>query len=64
MDKKFNNAFREALRGFITEGKSVSVSGLGTFKPVHMKQHEAENEDGLKVLVPPMDTIEFTPEGN
>lgn len=63
MEKKFNNAFREALRSSITEGKSVSISSLGTFKPVHIKQHEAENEEGLKVLVPPRDTIEFTPEG-
>jgi nucleoid DNA-binding protein len=63
MDKEFNQVFREALRDLITEGKSVSVSGLGTFKPLHIKQHEAENDDNEKVLLPPKDTIEFIPEG-
>lgn len=63
MDKEFNQAFRETLRGLITEGKSVSITGLGTFRPLHIKQHEAENEDGDKVLMPPKDTVEFIPEG-
>jgi nucleoid DNA-binding protein len=63
MDKKFNESFREVLRSLVAEGKSVSISGLGTFKTVHEKQHEAENDEGRKVLMPPKDTIDFTPEG-
>jgi nucleoid DNA-binding protein len=62
MDKEFNQVFMEALRGLVTEGKSVAISGFGTFKPLHQKQYEAENEKGEKVLMPPKDTVEFIPE--
>lgn len=62
MTKDFLHAFGVVIRDQIIMKNSIEVSGLGTFKAVHQSQHQEKRADGVTVMMPPRDIIEFSPE--
>lgn len=62
MDKKFIKAFAEVIREQIARKDAVKLKGVGTFSYKHRKQFQQQYEDGRVVMMPPKDTIVFTPE--
>lgn len=57
----------EVIRAFIGElqlhlckGRSITILGFGTFKPVHRAERTGHNPStGEKVLIPAKDTVTF-----
>ncbi len=64
MDKEFLNAFSKVVRNQISTKNEVRLKGIGTFKSVHRSQRQQQYEDGRVVMLPPKDSIEFTPDSN
>lgn len=64
MDEEFINAFKEVVREQITQQSEVKLNGIGIFSYQHRKQFQQQHDDGRVVMVPPKDTIAFTPEKN
>lgn len=62
MTKDFLKAFGIVIRDQIIMKNSVEISGLGTFKSVHHNQTQEKRADGVTVMLPPKDAIEFTPD--
>ncbi|MAO66452.1 MAG: hypothetical protein CL666_15785 [Balneola sp.] len=62
MTDEFIETLGIVLRDQIIMKNSVEIKGLGTFKPVHQNQKQEKRADGTNVMMPPKDTIEFTPE--
>ncbi|MGB0345933.1 MAG: hypothetical protein ACPGGA_00535 [Balneolaceae bacterium] len=62
MTKEFLQAFSVVVRDQIIMKNSVEVSGLGTFKSVHFSQQQEQRADGVTVMMPPRDAIEFVAE--
>ncbi len=59
MTKEFLQAFSVVVRDQIIMKNSVEISGLGTFKAVHFSQQQEQRADGVTVMMPPRDAIEF-----
>ncbi len=59
MTKDFLKAFSEVVRDQIIMKNSIEIEGLGTFKPVHTNQKQDQKADGITVMMPPKDAIEF-----
>lgn len=59
MTNKFLEAFSVVIRDQIIMKNSVDISGLGTFKAVHINQKQELRTDGSTVMIPPKDIIEF-----
>lgn len=64
MDKEFLNAFSKVVRNQISTKNEVRLKGIGTFKPVHRSQRQQQYKDGRVVMLPPKDSIKFTPDSN
>lgn len=64
IDKRFIKAFTEVVREQITQKSDVKLDGVGVFSHKHRKQFQQQYDDGRVVMVPPKDTIAFTPEKN
>lgn len=62
MTDEFIETLGIVLRDQIIMKNSVEIKGLGTFKAVHQNQKQEKRADGTNVMMPPKDTIEFTPE--
>lgn len=62
MDKTFIKAFSEVIREEVTRKNEVQINGLGSFKVDHQKQYQKQFKNGRVVMMPPKDTITFTPE--
>ncbi len=62
MTKEFLQAFSIVIRDQIIMKNSVEIKGLGTFKAVHFSQQQEQRADGVTVMVPPRDAIEFVAE--
>lgn len=62
MRKEFLQAFSEVIRDQIIMKNSVEVSGLGTFKSAHFSQQQETRADGVTIMMPPRDAIEFVPQ--
>ncbi len=61
-DDELKRAMAEVIREQAANKEAVQIDGLGTFKPVHRKQHQTQYRNGRVVLMPPNDYILFTPE--
>ncbi len=59
IEKAFANLIREEL----IRSHSVEIDGIGTFSLKYHKPEEKERDDGTIVLMPPVRTLEFKPEG-
>ncbi len=59
MTKEFLQAFSVVVRDQIIMKNSVEISGLGTFKAIHFSQQQEQRADGVTVMMPPRDAIEF-----
>jgi nucleoid DNA-binding protein len=64
MDKDFLDAFSEVVRNQISSKNDVRLKGIGTFKRLHRSQRQQQYKDGRVVMLPPKDSIEFTPDSN
>lgn len=62
MDNTFIKAFSEVIREEVTRKNEVRIDGLGSFKVDHQKQYQKQFKNGRVVMMPPKDTITFTPE--
>ena len=62
MTKEFLKAFGVVVRDQVMMKKTVEISGIGTFKVVHYNQQQVQRVDGITVMMPPKDAIEFTAE--
>ena len=62
ISEEFKSALVAAVRESVIQKKAVKIGGLGTFKAVHMKQHQKQYKNGRVVLQPPRDYLTFTPE--
>lgn len=62
MDQEFIQAFVEVVREQMTRRNSVQIEGVGSFRVEHQKQFQKQYENGRVVMMPPEDTISFTPE--
>lgn len=62
MTKDFLKAFGTVIRDQIIMKNSVEISELGTFKPAHQNQRQEKRADGVTVMNPPRDVIEFKAE--
>lgn len=62
MTKDFLEAFGIVIRDQIIMKNSVEIEGLGTFKAVHHSQKQEKRADGITIMLPPRDAIEFTAE--
>jgi nucleoid DNA-binding protein len=51
-----------AMREDLRRGKSVTLAGLGTFRIVRVEGHK-DLQQGRPVVVEPLNTVEFVPEG-
>lgn len=58
----FIKAFSEVIREEVSRKNEVYVDGLGSFKVTHQKQYQKQFKNGRVVMMPPKDTITFTPE--
>lgn len=59
MTKEFIEAFGIVIRDQIIMKNSVEVKDLGTFRPVHHNQQQEKRADGMNIMTPPKDAIEF-----
>jgi nucleoid DNA-binding protein len=59
MDIKFIIAFKEVLREQFVNKNSVEIDGLGQFKVIHLGQHQKKYDNGMVVMIPPADVLEF-----
>lgn len=64
MDESFQQAFAEVIRERVTRRQEVKIEGLGAFAFRHHKQFQQQFKDGRVVMMPPKDTIAFTPDKN
>jgi len=62
MTKEFLEAFSIVVRDQIIMKNSVDISGFGTFKSTHYSQQQEQRADGVTVMMPPRDAIEFVPD--
>ncbi|MDR9416547.1 MAG: HU family DNA-binding protein [Gracilimonas sp.] len=62
MTDEFIETLGIVIRDQIIMKNSVEIEGLGTFKSVHHNQKQEKRADGTNIMLPPKDTIEFTPE--
>ena len=62
MTKDFLKAFGMVIRDQIIMKNSVEITGLGTFKATHQNQRQEKRADGVTVMNPPRDVIEFKAE--
>lgn len=62
MDEAFLQAFSDVIREQISNRHEVNVEGIGVFKTKHENQHQQKYKDGRVALMPPKDTIHFTPD--
>lgn len=62
MDKQFIKAFSEVVRQEVARKNEVRLDGIGAFRYRHQKQFQKQFENGRVVMMPPKDTIAFTPE--
>ncbi len=62
MDQEFLHAFVEVVREQIAQRNSVRIEGVGSFRVEHRKQFQKQYDNGRVVMMPPKDTISFTPE--
>ncbi|WP_020403565.1 HU family DNA-binding protein [Gracilimonas tropica] len=62
MSDDFIETLGIVIRDQIIMKNSVELKGMGAFKPVHHNQKQEKRADGTNVMMPPKDTIEFTPE--
>lgn len=64
MNTEFIKAFSEIIREEITRKNEVQVEGVGSFELKHQKQFQKQYDNGRVVMMPPKDTIAFTPENS
>ncbi len=62
MKEEFTKAFSEVIREQIAQKNEVKLNGVGIFKLKHRKQSQQQHDDGRVVMLPPKNTIVFTPE--
>ncbi len=62
MDREFLKAFSEIVREEVVRKNEVHIDGMGSFQFEHQKQFQKQFENGRVVMMPPKDTITFTPE--
>lgn len=62
MEESFLKAFADAIKEGVVTHREVSLEGLGKFTFSHRKQFQQQFEDGRVVMMPPKDTIGFTPD--
>lgn len=62
MNSELSVALKDIIREQAIKKDSVKIEGLGTFKPVHKKQHQEMDKNGKIILIPPQDQIHFIPE--
>lgn len=62
MDQEFLQAFVEVVREQMTRRNSIQIEGVGSFQVEHRKQFQKQYDNGRVVMMPPKDTISFTPE--
>lgn len=62
MDKEFIQHFSEVIREQLVDNNPVQLEDIGTFSQEHRKQSQQQYNDGRVVMVPPQNTIVFTPE--
>ncbi len=56
------DALASFVRRQLTRGKSVHVPDLGTFAVEHRPSEMKRDDDGNIVMVPPQDSVSFTPD--
>jgi nucleoid DNA-binding protein len=61
MDEAFLRAFSEVVRQQVAHKHEMDLEGIGTFKPIHKNQYQQQYQDGRVLMMPPKDTIKFTP---
>lgn len=61
MNTEIAKALTEIIRNHAIKKNSVNIEGLGTFRAVHRKQHQAQYQNGRVLLIPPKDYLTFTP---
>lgn len=59
MTKDFLKAFGITIRDQIIMKNSMEVDGLGVFKAEHTSQRQEKRADGVYIMLPPKDSIEF-----
>jgi len=64
MDNSFLKAFAEVIREQIARKKVVEIEGLGVFRVEHQKQFQKQYNNGRVVMMPPENSIVFSPENN
>ncbi len=62
MTKEFLQAFSLVIRDQVIMKNSIEVKGLGTFKATHFSQQQETRADGVTIMMPPRDAIEFVAE--
>lgn len=62
MDNEFLKAFAEVVREEVARKNEVKVEGIGLFQLKHRKQYQKQYDNGRVVMMPPKDTISFSPE--
>ena len=62
MTKEFLQVFSVVIRDQIIMKKSIGIVGLGSFEVVHFTQKQEQRADGVTVMIPPRDAIEFVAE--
>lgn len=62
MDQAFLQAFVEVVREQMARRNNVRIEGVGSFQVEHRKQFQKQYDNGRVVMMPPKDTIRFTPE--
>lgn len=62
MDKPFEEVVAAVIRERVVRGDEVVLKGVGSFRKEHRNQYQKQFEDGRVVLMPPRDTIIFTPD--
>lgn len=60
--EEFIDQFRNVLRRELVKHRVITIDGLGTFRVNHDKQRQEQYPNGQVVLLPPKDSIQFTPE--
>lgn len=62
MEERFIQAFSEVIKEGVANRQEIKLEGLGKFSFNHQKQFQQQFDDGRVVMMPPKDTITFTPE--
>jgi nucleoid DNA-binding protein len=62
MDSKFIKAFKELVREEIVKRNIIHIEGFGRFEVMHQKQYQKKGADGQTLMMPPKDTVVFTPD--